>query len=152
VVNINLEFMGHILLKTEEAYLENVLKKFNLFFSSAEELLDITLVTLSILSYALVKRGDLLQSLDKLILPNLEQFLTPQAPLLIRTRFCLFLSFYLDQLFTTAPRELQESAFERVLFFLLEALALPKDHKILSLQALDVLTTQVNDSILSLKI
>ena len=72
--------------------------------------------------------------------------------MLIRCRFCLFLSFYLDQLFTTAPRTVQEESFEKVLLFLLSSLNLGKSHKILSLQSLDVLTTQINESVLSLKI
>jgi hypothetical protein len=61
----------------------------------------------------------------------------------------LFFSFYMDQLFGSLPRTEQEPLFERILYFLLHSLNLPPADKIVSLQALDALSTQVNEPILT---
>jgi hypothetical protein len=80
---------------------KQVLEKFNLQFKSEEELLDVCLLSLTIVSYSLVKRPELMASLDQLMIENLPRLIDPNQSPLIRSRMCLFFSFYLDQLFST---------------------------------------------------
>lgn len=79
------------------------------------------------------------------VLINLEQMPTP----LIQSRVCLFFDFYIDQLFTTQPRQIQTEYFGKILEFLILSLSLPKDRKIVSLQALDALSTQIGEDSLA---
>jgi hypothetical protein len=53
--------------------------------------------------------------------------------ILIQSRVCLFLGFYIDQLLTTSPRQVQTEYFSRILDFLISSLNLPKERKIVSL-------------------
>ena len=61
-VNLNIEIMQHILTgeTATSEYVKNILNKFNLSFNSDEELLDVCILSMSVMSYALVRRGDLL--------------------------------------------------------------------------------------------
>lgn len=106
VVNLNLQIMSHILNGTSasDPYVSEIKQKFSLNIQSDEDFLDACLLNISVLSYSLVKRVDLLSSLDELILIHLDKFLDQGTSVLIKSRFSLFLSFYLDQLFTTAAR------------------------------------------------
>lgn len=80
---------------TVQTYVTEVLSKFGLHFASDEELLDVCLLCFSVLSYAMVKRGELMAALDQVIGPQLPRLLE-HSSLLVRNRVCLFLSFYLD--------------------------------------------------------
>jgi len=104
------------------------------------------------MSYALVKRGDLLAALDLVMAEHLPKLLNQSESKLIQSRICLFLGFYMDQLFSTQPRTIQSDYFSKILDFLFKALALPKPFKIVSLQALDALTTQLSETALSQQI
>jgi len=77
-----------------------IIEKFDLKAFSEEELLDICFLTITILSYTLVKRPDLMSALDLFVVNHLPKLLDPVSPLL-QSRVCLFLSFYIDQLLTT---------------------------------------------------
>ena len=100
----------------------------------------------------MVKRPDLMDSNDAMLEKFTEVFIKNPSPI-IQSRFCLFLSFYLDQAMTTRTRQVQESFLETILMYLFTALKSPdKMHKIVSLQALDALTSQVNDTMLGIKI
>jgi hypothetical protein len=85
------------------SYLEQVLVKFNLKFESKELLLDACLLVLTIASYSVSRRPDICAKLDLLLLENTDRLISPQQPALIKSRFCLFLSFYLDSLFKSVP-------------------------------------------------
>jgi hypothetical protein len=54
----------------------------------------------------------------------------------------------MDQLFSTQPLTVQADYFAKILDFLFKALALPKQYRIVSLQALDALTTQLSETAL----
>lgn len=63
-----------------------------------EVVIDACLVTLSIISYSIVKRPkDLMPLLNQLISENLEKLIV--ATPLIKTRLCLFFGYYFDCLF-----------------------------------------------------
>ena len=134
---------------TVQAYVTEVLSKFGLHFASDEELLDVCLICLAVLSYAVVKRGELMAALDSVVGPYLARLLEHPS-LLVKNRLCLFLSFYLDQLFLTLPDK--EACVEKCMLFLFTALRLGKDHRIVVLQALDALTSQLKDGLLKEKI
>lgn len=140
-VNLNLEILQSILTGSSQTQVKETLAKFNLAFTSDEELLDVCLLSTSVMSYAVVKRDDLLQMIDKLMIEHLDKFINAGTTILIRNRFCLFLGFYLDMLFTTVQRTVREDALEKILYFLFESLALTKKQKVVSIQALDVLST-----------
>lgn len=103
-VNLNLEIIQHLLSggnpdnQVAAQEIHDKLAKFKLNTFTDEELLDICLLSLTIMSYTLVKREDLLACLDQLVvihlpkLINMQQMPTP----LIQSRVCLFLGFYID--------------------------------------------------------
>lgn len=117
--------------------------------ASEEEFLDICLLSQTIVSYAMVKRPELMQELDLIVVHHFPKLMQPQgvSPLL-QSRVCLFYAFYLDQLLSSTPRQTQDALFEKILSFLFSQLDLPKERKIVSLQAMDTLQTQMNESLL----
>ncbi len=140
-VNLLLEITQHLLsggnpqnqLAANE--MKDKLSKFSLNTFTDEELLDISLLSLTILSYTLVKRPDLLGCLDKIVVDHLPKLINMQqmpSPL-IQSRITLFLGFYIDQLLTTTPRQVQTEYFSRILDFLLISLNMPKERKIVAL-------------------
>lgn len=62
-VNLVVEMISNILSSNGQitSYVQQVMEKFNLKFKSGIELLDVCFMTLTILSYAMVKRNDLLR-------------------------------------------------------------------------------------------
>lgn len=73
VVNMNLELMQIILTGnlTESDYAKQIFEKFQLKFTSEEDLLDVLLMSTTILSYAMVKRPELMAQIDQLMVGNL---------------------------------------------------------------------------------
>ena len=69
-VNLILEIASSILSGDAKAleYVKEILIKFNVIFNSEEELIDVCLLSLSIISYSMVKRTDLMTELDKVIM------------------------------------------------------------------------------------
>ena len=134
---------------TVQAYVADVLSKFGLHFTSDEELLDVCLICLSVLSYAVVKRGELMAALDSVVGPYLPRLLEHPSTL-VKNRVCLFLSFYLDQLFLNLQDK--EACVEKCMLFLFTSLRLGKDSRAVVLQALDALTSQLKDGLLKEKI
>ncbi|CDW80715.1 UNKNOWN [Stylonychia lemnae] len=132
-------------------YIQQIITKFRLKFESEEEFMEVCLLALTIISYALIKRQDLMRNLDQLVLQHLQTFMSDQQSPIIKNRFCLFLAFYLDQLMLTVPQTTQEINFEKILQFLIGQLGI-KGQKIVSLQALDTLVTQTSERVLTLKI
>ena len=78
---------------------------------------------------------------------HLDQLMSEEMPPIIKNRFCLFLAFSLDQLFYQIPKATQELLFEKILFYLVKSLS--NKNKVVSLQALDTLETQVSERILT---
>lgn len=62
---------------------------------------------------------------------------------MIRTKFSLFLAFYIDNIFKTLTPITQSQALEKILTFLLVSLKFDKkkNDKVLAIQCLDTLTT-----------
>lgn len=117
----------------ESEYAKNIFDKFSLKFENEEELLDVLFVSMTILSYTMVKRTELMIEVDQIMLTYLPQLINPTTSVLIRNRVALFFSFYLDQAFQTLNRQKQEELFESILMFLLTSLGLPKSDKIVAL-------------------
>jgi hypothetical protein len=117
--------------------------------TSEEEFLDVCLLSQTIVSYAMVKRPELMHDLDLILVELFPKLMQPQgvSPLL-QSRVCLFYTFYLDQLLSSTPRQTQDALFEKILTFLFSQLDLPRERKIVSLQAMDTLQTQMNESLL----
>eukprot|EP00347_Sterkiella_histriomuscorum_P023425 403334689 len=132
-------------------YISQIITKFRLKFDSEQEFLEVCFLVLTIISDKFVKREDLRQTLDMLILQNLETFIHDNQTATTKSRFCLFLTFYLDQLMLTMPLNTQEESFEKILNFLITQLGV-KGQKIVSIQALDTLSTQMGERVLTLKI
>ena len=129
-----------------QAYVREVLTKFNLQLGSEEELLDMCLLALTIVSYSVVKRAELLGSLDSLLAQHLDKLMG--ASVLIRSRTCLLLAFYLDQLFASLPDG--EAAVQKCMLFLFQSVGLKE--RAVSLQALDALSSQINEGVLKQKV
>ena len=89
------------------------------------------------------------RDLDLIGVELFPKLMQPQgvSPLL-QSRVCLFYTFYLDQLLSSTPRQTQDALFEKILTFLFSQLDLPRERKIVSLQAMDTLQTQMNESLL----
>ena len=137
----------------DTAYLKDVIAKFDLRFDSREEVLDVALLGLSIVSYAMIRRQDLLTNLDLRVVQYLEPLLLKEPSPLIRSRMFLFISFYNDVLFRSLSPHLQDQLSEKILQCLLESLRLPtKAEKVVSLSALDAFSTIYNENLMTLKI
>ena len=104
------------------------------------------LLALTIVSYSVVKRAELLGSLDSLLAQHLDKLMG--ASVLIRSRTCLLLAFYLDQLFASLPHG--EAAVQKCMLFLFQSVGLKE--RAVSLQALDALSSQINEGVLKQKI
>ena len=90
-----------------------------------------------------------MQELELIVVHHFPKLMQPQgvSPLL-QLRLCLIYAFYPDQLLLSTPRQTQDALFEKILSFLFSQLDLPKERKIVSLQAMDTLQTQMNKSLL----
>ena len=76
IVNLDVDIINQLMNNGLEAeYIAQIVKKFSLNFTSAEDLLDVCLLSLTILSYALLKRPDLAPSIDQVMLNYLDRFL-----------------------------------------------------------------------------
>lgn len=58
-----------------QAYVKEILSKFSLNFTSEEELIDVCLIALTIMSYSMVKRADLMVVFDKLVMTHLAKLM-----------------------------------------------------------------------------
>ena len=64
-------------------FASQVLEKFNLRFKDSTQVLDVCFMVMSILSYAMVKRADLMRKIDLVIEQHLDQFMSENIPLLV---------------------------------------------------------------------
>lgn len=53
---------------TQVEYLSTVIRNFGLPFTTTEEIIDVSLLCLSIISYTVIKRKDLMEKLDLMLL------------------------------------------------------------------------------------
>ena len=80
VVRLNLEIITHLLSQdgqTNAPYIADLVQKFNLNVTSEEEFLDICLLSQSIISYSMVKRPELMQQLDVLVVTLFPKLMQP---------------------------------------------------------------------------
>jgi hypothetical protein len=67
--------------------------------TSAELRTETCFMALSVMSYLLPKRHDLVRLLEIFLRQQLQNFLGPQMPPLLKARFCMFIGYYADVLF-----------------------------------------------------
>ena len=111
----------------------------NILQSSDEQKVDVSLVVLSILSYSVSKRPDLLKLLEKL-LKNYVDLISSSASSLIHNRFCLVLYFYLEYIFPD-----DRETFGRWIFYLINCLDPSRVHRVALIQACESFTYLVQD-------
>jgi len=104
------------------------------------------LMIVSVLSYIIPKRNDLLQLLQKTLIQNSNFFLNQSASALVRARLCLILGYYSENLFVN-QNPLPH------LKFLVECISLNNnEEKAISLQAIDSLSNIIEDEDLVMSI
>jgi len=101
------------------------------------------LVALTAISYILPRRADLVPVFEDSLAMNIDRLLAPgDNPLsvLLRSRMSLLLGYYADMIF---PK--YESAFVKVINFLVGSLALTGNQKAVAMQSADTLNTIISD-------
>lgn len=102
-------------------------------------------MALTTISYILPRRTDLVPIFEEVLAINIDRILGIGASaevgvVLMKARMSLLLGYYADMLFTK-----YESAFVKVMDFLLESLSLNGPQKVVALQSADTLNTIISD-------
>lgn len=103
-------------------------------------------MALTTISYILPRRADLVPIFEEVLAINIDRILgvnvtnADVGTILMKSRMSLLLGYYADMLFTK-----YESAFLKVMDFLLESLSLTGSQKVVALQSADTLNTIISD-------
>lgn len=112
------------------------------------------IVAITVISYILPKRQDLVPYFEQALAQNIDNILMSNNPksddpleraktILVRARLALMLGYYADMLFVK-----HNAAFEKTMNFLFESVNFQKDtlQHVIALQCIDTLCTVVSDS------
>jgi hypothetical protein len=117
-----------------------------LLASPNEHIADVSLVILSVVSYAVEKRADLMKSVEDLLRAHLQGIVEAKSGLL-SCRVCMLFYFYCEGIF-----ENDDSAFIALFKFLLDCL-IPTSHaKAVNIQACETLSYLVQDEEVQLRL
>lgn len=116
-----------------ELYKEKFLSKL-----PAEIVVETCLVALSVISFLLPQRTDIISNIDLMMSRNLDKLLS--AHTLIQARMALFYGYYADILFKN-----NEGKFQQSIKFLFEALMYPEETIVVGHQAWETLITLIGD-------
>jgi hypothetical protein len=111
--------------------------------TSQEIIAETCLVALTTISYILPRRSDLVPIFEEVLALNIDRLLgngSEIGNILMKARMSLLLGYYADMLF-----QKYETAFVKVMDFLLESLSLSGAQKVVALQSADTLNTIISD-------
>lgn len=104
-----------------------------------EIIVETSIMALTIISYLLPKRLDVIKSLDFIIKKD-QRLLTWEAPVIVKARMALFYGYFTDILFKDS-----EEKFKECLEFLLKSIDSPEDEQVVALQCWESLITIASD-------
>ena len=142
--------------KTEKKYPETlftdpelcqIIKMFNLKFSSVSEWIEVCLVTITVTSWLLPTNKDTAILLDQMLQKNLPKLLQDKSQdILIRQRTSMLCGFALDTIFQFSQAEVdRDASLDLILTSMIENLKTTKAKRILALEAINTLNTTCGD-------
>jgi hypothetical protein len=105
----------------------------------SEIIIETSIMALTIISYLLPKRQDVIKSLDFIIKKD-QKLLTWEAPVIVKARMALFYGYFTDILFKDS-----EEKFKECLEFLLKSIDSPEEDQVVALQCWESLITIASD-------
>lgn len=110
------------------------------FFKLAPEIIiETCILSMTVISYLLPKRTDIIMSLDHMMIKDLDLLLV-DTHVLIQARMALFFGYFSDILFKN-----NDQKFKQVLKFLFDSIDYPQDKIVVGHQSCETLTTLIGD-------
>jgi hypothetical protein len=112
-----------------------------------EDIADVCMLALTMVSYIIPKRADLVMIFDQSLSQNFD-IITSTENILLRSRMCLLLGYYADMIFmpsVNADNTQQNNRFRATMKFLVESMALTGREASIAKQAADTMHTVVSD-------
>jgi hypothetical protein len=109
---------------------------------SPEDIADCCMMALTMVSYIIPKRVDLVKIFDDTLNDNFDK-ITSSETILLRSRLCLLLGYYADMVFSGEGAQMER--FKQTLRFLVTSMALTGDERAVAKQAADTMHTVVSD-------
>lgn len=107
--------------------------------NSPEIIIETCIVSLTITSYLVPKRLDVVHALNQMLVNNLD-LLLQNAPMIVQARMALFFGYFSDILFKN-----ESDKFKQTLQFLFESIGYGEDKIVIGYQACETLTTLIAD-------